>query len=125
MEGSVTNELTAEQQLADAQARVAELEQQLADAQAAPPSGAPPAEPPTPDTTVGPLSDDYTGLTLEAHRDAEGGRWRFGVTMGGAFIVLLERKLGSVDDDLREVQQPGFLAQRADLYQREQLAQRG
>lgn len=63
----------------------------------------------------------YTGLTVEARRLADEGRWVFGVVMGGAFIALTDRKLGGVDDDLREAAQPGFKAARASAYERERL----
>ena len=58
-------------------------------------------------------SNDYEGLTLEAHRVEDQGVWRFGVNLSGAFVVLFERKLGGVDDDIREAIQPGFKAARA------------
>ena len=57
--------------------------------------------------------NDYEGLTLEAHRNEDQGVWQFGVTLAGAFVVLATRKLGGVDDDIREAIQPGFKAARA------------
>lgn len=80
----------------------------------------PPTPPPTP---AGPVTV-YEGLTLEAHRNGEAGRWEFGVRMGGAFIKLVERKAGGVDDDLREAAEPGFKKNRADAYLTELLTGR-
>lgn len=65
------------------------------------------------ETTPVVAADDYTDLTLEAHRVPEQGVWRFGVNLSGAFVTLFERKLGGVDDDIREAIQPGFKAARA------------
>lgn len=60
-------------------------------------------------------SNDYTKLTLEAHRNEDQGVWEFGVQLSGAYVVLAVRKLGGVDDDIREAIQPGFKATRAEL----------
>lgn len=58
--------------------------------------------------------NDYTKLTLEAHRNEAQGVWEFGVQLSGAYVVLAVRKLGGIDDDIREAIQPGFKAARAD-----------
>lgn len=65
--------------------------------------------------------DHYTGLTLEARRNQDAGQWEFGVNLSGAFVLLTTRKLGGVDDDIREAIQPGFKAARATAYERERL----
>jgi hypothetical protein len=65
--------------------------------------------------------DSYFDLGVFAKRNAERGVWQFGVSPDGVDIVLWERKLGGVDDDLREHFHPGSLKQRADTYRREQL----
>lgn len=57
--------------------------------------------------------NDYEKLSLEAHRNEDQGVWEFGVNLSGAYVVLAVRKLGSVDDDIREAIQPGFKAARA------------
>lgn len=57
--------------------------------------------------------NDYTSLSLEAHRNPDQGVWQFGVYLSGAFVVIATRKLGGVDDDIREAIQPGFKAARA------------
>ena len=74
----------------------------------------------TPPATTGP-ADSYTSLTMWAKRNAEQGVWQFGVTLDGVEVVLFAKKLGGLDDDLREAFQPGFRQQRADFYRREQL----
>lgn len=70
--------------------------------------------------TTGP-SDSYNGLAMWAKRNAEQGVWQFGVTLDGVEVVLFAKKLGGLDDDLREAFQPGFKQQRAEFYRREQL----
>lgn len=87
----------------------------------------PPAtlEPPTPTppaavTATGP-SDSYHDLNMWARRNASAGAWEFGVTLDTVDVVLFSRKLGGLDDDLREAFQPGFRAQRAEAYLRERL----
>ena len=65
--------------------------------------------------------EHYTGLTLEARRNQDSGVWEFGVRLSGAFVVVANRKLGGVDDDIRESIEPGFKAKRAALYERERL----
>ena len=79
--------------------------------------GTAPSEPTSPVVA----QDHYTGLTLEARRNQEGGSWDFGVNLSGAFVLLFQRKLGGVDDDIRESIEPGFKAKRASLYERERL----
>jgi len=68
---------------------------------------------------------DFDDLVIEAYRLPDQGVWVFGVTMGGAFISLTSKKLGGVDDDLREAAQPGFKKARADAYAQELRDQRG
>lgn len=74
----------------------------------------------TPAPPVGP-SDSYHGLGIWMRRNPERGVWQFGVSPDGADVVLWEKKLGGVDDDLKEHFQPGFRQNRADTYRREQL----
>lgn len=66
-----------------------------------------------PEVTPGVAQNDYTSLTVEAHRNEVGGYWEFGVRLSGAYVVIATRKLGGVDDDIRESIQPGFKAARA------------
>lgn len=76
-------------------------------------------------TTPAPQTDGpttgYTGLTVTARRDADQGRWVFGVEMGGAFIPLADAKLGHVDDELQEAATPGFKLSRRERYEHEVL----
>lgn len=51
-----------------------------------------------------------TGLTLVAYRLADQGAWSFGVDLGGTYVELARKKLGGIDDDLREVATPGYKA---------------
>ena len=74
---------------------------------------------PTGSPTV--AQDHYTGLSLEARRNEEQGVWQFGVNLSGAFVVIGVRKLGGVDDDIRESIDPGFKERRAALYSVEVL----
>lgn len=77
-----------------------------------------------PNVPVAPPSgpaDSYHGLGIWARRVPDRGVWQFGVSPDGADIVLWEKKLGGVDDDLKEHFSPGFRKQRADTYRREQL----
>lgn len=67
----------------------------------------------------------HTGLTLEARRLPDQGLWLFGVTVNGAFVPLVSKKLGGVDDDLREAEEPGFKKARSDRYAQELRDQRG
>ena len=57
--------------------------------------------------------DSYSGLTVNARRNEFAGTWDFYVTLSGADVVLFTRKLGGVDDDIRESIDPGFKARRA------------
>lgn len=81
----------------------------------------PSAEQPVAPATVAPDGADkvYTGLAVECRRYGAQGRYVFGVNLGGAFVAIADRKLGQVDDDLLEVQRPGFKAWRAENAQRE------
>ncbi len=84
-------------------------------AAAAPEAAVEPAEP----------ADPYKGLTLEVRRLADEGRYVFGVVVKGAFVALADKKLGGIDDDIREAAQPGFKKARADAYANELRDQRG
>lgn len=57
--------------------------------------------------------DSYTGLTVNCRRNDFAGVWEFYVTLSGADVVLVTRKFGGVDDDIRESIDPGFKARRA------------
>ena len=45
-------------------------------------------------------SKNYTSLNVWASRQEDQGVWAFGVTMDGADVVLIAKKLGGVDSDL-------------------------
>jgi hypothetical protein len=70
----------------------------------------------TPDAPTVPLNagvaPSAVGLGLVAYRLEDEGYWSFGVHMGGAYIELATKKLGFVDDDLREAAMPGQRHQR-------------
>ncbi len=74
-----------------------------------------------PATTEGtPTSPNvYDGLAVQARRNEHQGVWEFGIDLSGAFVVIATRKLGGVDDDIREALEPGFKQARADRYNRE------
>lgn len=57
--------------------------------------------------------ESYTGLTVSCRRNDLAGVWEFYVTLSGADVVLVTRKFGGVDDDIRESIDPGFKARRA------------
>ena len=82
---------------------------------------------PTKNTETAPepgvAQENYTGLTLEARRNTDSGHWEFGVELSGAFVLLAVKKLGRVDDLIRESIEPGFAQKRADYYNREVLGQ--
>lgn len=82
------------------------------DAPAPPQQQAPDQQAPVAD----PQSHDgvWTGVPVEVRRDATAGLYFFGVNIGGAFIAFGQRKLGGVDDDLKEAAYPGFQKQRAE-----------
>ena len=60
------------------------------------------------------------GRSISLRRDPVQGRYVFGVLVDGAFISFADRKLGGVDDDLKEAALPGFKGERAAQYREEQ-----
>ena len=79
-----------------------------------------PEETPAPAQPSGP-KDSYDGLNVWARRNADHGQWQFGVTLDGVDVVLATKKLGGLDDDLKDKFQPGFKKDRADAYLKERF----
>lgn len=48
------------------------------------------------------MASDYlaTGLDLAVRKNADSGLYEFGTVWQGAFVVLVQRKTGGIDDDI-------------------------